>query len=189
MRRVADRSQTAVPWPTHQEMEDFPPLPDDLRFLADVDERLHAPELAALCARIRESGLWRDYVVVSNEAREYQMIFENDFVEVWVCAWMAGQQAALHDHDISEVGISVADGAITERHMRLGQVDSGHVLRAGQQQEGGRGYIHHVEHFAGAPAVSIHAYSPPMVCAGVYREVDGLMWRERVPGRGTIPPE
>jgi len=28
-----------------------------------------------------------------------------------------------------------------------------------------------------------------MVCAGVYKEVDGQIWRERVPGRGTIPPE
>lgn len=186
-RRVTDESRTTLAWPTHGQPLPCPPLPEALRFVADVDQRLHAPELAALSARIGESGLWSDYVVVSEESRDYRLLFENDFVEIWVCSWLSGQTARLHDHDLSEVGIAVVEGAIKERHLQPGRADPGHVLRTGQQQEGPLGYIHQVEHFAGAPAVTIHSYSPPLVWLGLYSEADGQMRRLRAPGRNAIP--
>ena len=40
---------------------------------------------------------------------------------------------------------------------------------AGVVRTGPGGYIHSVSHVEGEPAVSIHAYSPPLTCVGQYR--------------------
>ena len=175
-------------WPTPEPRWPFPDLPDALGFLADVDCQLHAPQLAELSARIVESGRWRDYVAVSEEYRDYRLVFENDYIDVWVLSWLPGQETGFHDHDISEVGLCVADGAIREHHMHLHADDTSHILRPGESQEGPFGYIHRVEHHEGAPAVSVHAYSPPLAWVGQYREQGGQLLRLRQPGRTRLAP-
>ena len=98
-------------WPTPEPRWPFPELPAALAFLADIDRQVHAPELADISRRIVESGLWRDYVVTCDEFRDYRLVFENDYVDIWVLSWLPGQETGFHDHDISEVGICVADGS------------------------------------------------------------------------------
>ncbi len=177
-----------IAWPTPEPRWPFPDLPSGLAFLARVDRQLHAPELAQLSRDVVRSGVWRDYVVACEEYRDYRLVFENDFVDVWVLSWLPGQETGFHDHDISEVGICVADGAIREHHMHLRGGDSSHILGIGDVQEGPFGYIHRVEHWAGTPAVSVHAYSPPLAWVGQYREAGDHMVRLRQPGRTRLAP-
>ena len=42
-------------------------------------------------------------------------------------------------------------------------------MTPGVVRTGPGGYIHSVSHVAGEPAISIHAYSPPLTCVGQYR--------------------
>ena len=175
-------------WPTPEPKWPFPELPDELSFLADIDRQLHAPALAHISSTIVESGLWRDYVAVCEDYRDYRLVFENDYIDIWVLSWLPGQETGFHDHEISEVGICVADGAIREHHMHVHADDTSHVIVPGQTQEGPFGYIHRVEHWEGDPAVSVHSYSPPLAWVGQYRESGGQMLRLRQPGRTRLSP-
>ncbi len=175
-------------WPTPEPKWPFPELPDELSFLADIDRQLHAPALADISRTIVESGRWRDYVAVCEDYRDYRLVFENDYVDIWVLSWLPGQETGFHDHEISEVGICVAEGAIREHHMHVHADDTSHVIVPGQTQEGPFGYIHRVEHWDGDPAVSVHSYSPPLAWVGQYRESGGQMLRLRQPGRTRLSP-
>lgn len=175
-------------WPIPEPKWPFPALPGALSFLPEVDRQMRAPELADLSRRIVEGGRWQDYVAVCEDHRDYRLVFENDYVDIWVLSWLAGQETGFHDHDISEVGICVAQGAIRESHMHLHQEDTSHVLRPGVPQEGPFGYIHRVEHLEGDPAVSVHSYSPPLAWVGQYREQGGRMLRLKQPGRTRLSP-
>lgn len=185
---VSTMDRTRPSWPIPEPQWPFPALPDELSFLADVDAQLHAAQLAEISAQVVASGLWRDYVAVCEDYRDYRLVFENDYIDVWVLSWLPGQETGFHDHDISEVGLCVAQGAIREHHMHVHQPDSSHVLLPGQSQEGPFGYIHRVEHFDGDPAVSVHSYSPPLAWVGQYRENGGQMVRLRQPGRTRLSP-
>lgn len=177
-----------VPWPLPEPRWPFPPLPADLFFLADVDRQLSATDLVDVSRRVVMSGHWRDYVVECADYRDYRLVFENEYLDVWVLSWLPGQETGFHDHDISEVGICVAQGAIREHHMHLHAPDTDHVMTPGTTQAGPFGYIHRVAHEEGAPAVSVHSYSPPLAWVGQYREVDERMVRLRQPGRTRLAP-
>lgn len=169
------------PWP-------FPALSEDLRFLEDIDHVMKAPELVELGRRIAATGAWRDYLVESHEYRDYRLVFENEYTDIWVLSWLPGQTTGFHDHDISEVGITVLEGALRESHMRMGAEPTSHVMRAGETQEGPFGYIHQVQHEEGEIAASLHAYSPPLLRVGQYREREGRMIRLPEPGRTRLTP-
>ncbi len=169
------------PWP-------FRALAPALGFLEEVDGVLTAPELEQVSRRVADSGQWREYVVERTDLRDYRLVFENEHIDVWVLSWMPGQTTGFHDHDVSEVGIAIVQGAVREAHMTLGGAPVDHVLRAGDTQQGGYGYIHRVSHEAGRPAVSIHAYSPVLRTVGQYRQRDGRMIRLPEPGRTRLTP-
>ena len=60
-------------------------------------------------------------------------------------------------------------------------------MAAGTCRSGPGGYIHSVAHRAGEPAVSIHAYSPPLTCVGQYRaDGTGRLRREIEHGRKEL---
>jgi hypothetical protein len=176
-----------LPWPIPTRQL-FPKLPKALKFLAQIDCCLDASELVKISTRIVESGLWQNYRVVCQDFRDYRLVFENDYVDIWVLSWMPGQETGFHDHDISSVGICVADGVIEEQHMHVYRPDTCHLLFPGQTQEGPVGYIHRVLHSEGKPAVSVHSYCPPLAWVGQYREKGGYMVRLREPGRTRLTP-
>jgi predicted metal-dependent enzyme (double-stranded beta helix superfamily) len=126
--------------------------------------------------------------VISPHLRDYRLIYENEFTDVWALSWLPGQTTGFHDHDLSSVGITVAQGSVREWHLHLGAQPTDHVMSAGDSQEGPAGYIHQVAHEAGSPAVSLHAYSPPLAWVGQYREQGGRMLRLREPGRKRLLP-
>lgn len=91
----------------------FPDLPAEFGFLEEIDRTLCAAELVEVTRRIHASRAWRDHVVVSPTLRDFRLIYENAFTDVWALSWLPGQTTGFHDHDLSEVGVTVAheDGA------------------------------------------------------------------------------
>jgi hypothetical protein len=165
--------------------------------LASLDELvphgglLSAEELEAVAAGIAaREDIWRPLTHVDRERRRYELVYEDDRMDAWVLSWMPGQATGFHDHYISSVGLSVAQGVVQEDVLRYGGPPVERRLEAGASRRGGPGYIHRVEYVEGEPAVTIHVYSPRLDWVGQYRlDEDGVMRREPSPGRNELRPQ
>jgi hypothetical protein len=131
--------------------------------------------------------LWRPLVVVDHARRRYELLYDDDRVDIWVLSWMPGQRTGFHDHDCSGVGLICAQGELDEESLAIGAEATRITMTPGDSRSGAGGYIHAVSHRAGEPAVSIHAYSPPLVRVGQYRiDPAGRLRREIEHGRKEL---
>lgn len=131
--------------------------------------------------------LWRPLTVEDPKRRRYRLLFEDDRIDVWVLSWMPGQGTGFHDHDHSQVALMCVQGVILEKQMRLPSGISNVKMTSGTVRTGGPGYIHAVSHFQGQPAVSLHAYSPPLKFVGQYVVDDqGILERKIEHGRREL---
>lgn len=152
------------------------------------DGVLDADELERFAGRVAQSHeLWEPLVVEDRERRRYRLLYEDANIDVWVLCWMDGQATGFHDHVLSAVGLACASGQVVERQMLLPTGATSIELGPGDTRRGPSSYIHAVAHVEGAPAVTIHAYSPPLEWVGQYR-VDhaGVMRRDVMHGRQEL---
>jgi len=150
------------------------------RELIPAASTLSAVDLEQMAIAIRDRPeLWEPLLVIDSHRRRYRLLFEDERTDVWVLCWMPGQSTGFHDHDISDVGIAIAQGMIVERQLQLPAGATSLELRTGDTRQGPAGYIHSVAHGEGIPAVSIHCYSPPLMRVGQYRvDPDGILRRD-----------
>ena len=156
--------------------------------LLDEPGVLSIDELERLVRRLAERpDLWRPLVVVDRNQRRYELLYEDDRVDIWVLSWMPGQRTGFHDHDRSGVGLVCVQGELDEGCLAIGADADTVRMTPGVSRGGPGGYIHAVSHHAGEPAVSIHAYSPPLVRVGQYRrDARGRLHREPEHGRKEL---
>jgi rhodanese-related sulfurtransferase len=126
---------------------------------------------AAVAARRQ---LWEDLVVEDAEQRWYLPVHRSRTCDVWILGWLPAQDTDWHDHGGSSGSLCVADGALLEQLRTVG----GHRVRTRQLQVSDRAvfgpaHVHNVSHCGDAPAVSIHAYSPPLVAMTYYELTAG----------------
>ena len=133
-------------------------------------------ELARIVSRFAESDAWMDKVRLRVEGRWYQRLHHGADHDIWVISWLPGQSTGFHDHGPSSGAFVVATGTL-EEHRAGGQH---RVLHPGELCAFGADYSHDVLNLSIAPAISIHAYSPPLTEMNEY-ELDGgeLIRRER----------
>jgi hypothetical protein len=81
---------------------------------------------------------------------------------------MDGHDTGFHDHDISSGAFTVVQGCLREERLRFGAPPSAVSLEEGGSVSFGPSDIHRVVHEGDVPAVSIHAYSPPLMRMGSY---------------------
>jgi predicted metal-dependent enzyme (double-stranded beta helix superfamily) len=149
--------------------------------LAPGELRRLVEELAA------RTDLWQPLVISDRRRRRYRLLFEDPRLDVWVLSWMPGQKTGFHDHGASNVALTALQGTVLEQQMRLGAPSLERELVPGRLQQGPAGYIHSVAHARGEPAVTLHAYSPPLVDVGQYRAGSaGELLRERQHGRQEL---
>jgi quercetin dioxygenase-like cupin family protein len=156
--------------------------------LLDEPGLLTAAGLEQLVGRIaRRPDLWQPLVVIDRERRRYELLYEDDRVDIWVLSWMPGQRTGFHDHDRSDVALVCAQGELDEGSLTIDAEAETVRMTPGVSRIGPAGYIHAVAHRAGEPAISIHAYSPPLVCVGQYRrQPDGRLHRQPEHGRKEL---
>src|SRR5215510_8308954 len=83
--------------------------------LLDEPGVLSVSGLEELVARLAERpDLWRPLVVVDHDHRRYELLYEDDRVDIWVLSWMPGQRTGFHDHDLSGVGLVCVQGELDE---------------------------------------------------------------------------
>lgn len=149
---------------------------------------LDAVELADLVRTLStHADLWKPLVVCDRSRRRYRLMLEDDRLDIWVLSWMPGQATGYHDHGNSDVALTALQGTVLERQVRVGEASIERELCPGVVRQGPAGYIHSVAHGAGAPAVTLHAYSPPLLQVGQYRAgPEGALLREQQHGRQEL---
>jgi predicted metal-dependent enzyme (double-stranded beta helix superfamily) len=129
--------------------------------------------------------LWSEHVSHDPEHRTYAELVRDEHLDVWLLCWSRDHDTGFHDHDLSAGAVAVAAGAVREERLVLGRgVDSpiAKVARAGSSFSFGASDIHRVLHAGEGPAVTIHAYSPPLRRTGAYGVgPDGELERESQP--------
>lgn len=129
---------------------------------------LNEAELNAVVADVAaDRELWGHLVHGDPERRTYVELHADEHVSVWLICWMDGHDTGFHDHDGSAGALTVVAGALREERLRFGAA-VGRTLRAGDGLTFVPSAIHRVSHARGAPAVSLHAYSPPLRSMGSY---------------------
>jgi quercetin dioxygenase-like cupin family protein len=131
---------------------------------------LSEPQLEEFVTRLaRTPELWRHHVRHEDSLRVYEQIWADEDVNAWVICWSEDQDTGFHDHDESAAGIVVISGSVREERLRLGATPSERVAAAGEAFTMPPVAIHRVLHHGDGPAITIHAYSPPLARTGAYR--------------------
>ena len=129
-----------------------------------------------------ESERWQHLVHHADDVRVYEQIWEDEDVNAWVICWSEDQDTGFHDHDRSEAAIRVIEGHIREDRLLLGADPESRVIGPGHTVVVPAVAIHRVLHAGTGPAVTIHAYSPPLRQTGAYRVgPGGALERASVP--------
>lgn len=127
------------------------------------------------------------YLVEYDEARRWhQRLYRDRRVDLWLISWLPSQGTQLHDHGGSAGAFTVLTGELAEavyqpgaqaRRQPLPGTGAAPALVERRRPSGsgagfGRRYVHDVRNLSRAPAVSVHAYSPPLTSMSFY-DMDG----------------
>lgn len=120
-------------------------------------------------AMAAEPDRWSQFLRFDAERRWYRRLELADDHEVWLLTWLPGQGTGFHDHGHAAGAFAVARGRVSERTA----AGPGHGVRhravlAGGIISFGTPHVHDVINLSGDPAVSVHAYSPPLTAMRRY---------------------
>ena len=115
---------------------------------------------------------WRHLVAHRPDARTYAELRRDDDVAVWLICWMNDHDTGYHDHDLSSGAVAVTAGAVREERLVLGGAPRARTVGAGESFTFGAADIHRVSHAGAEPAVTLHAYSPPLWRMGSYEVLE-----------------
>lgn len=134
------------------------------RFLADL---------------VAQPELWAHLVRHGSDVRVYEQIWDDEDVNAWVICWSEDQDTGFHDHDESSAAVAVVSGQVYEDRLCLSGPSPGRTIGPGETFAVPPEAIHRVLHAGEGPAVTIHAYSPPLARSGAYRvSTNGELRRE-----------
>jgi predicted metal-dependent enzyme (double-stranded beta helix superfamily) len=116
---------------------------------------------------------WRSIVRFSSDYRWFRRLALADDYEIWLLTWLPGQRTGFHDHGDACGAFAVARGELRES---LAARDRSRVRHrtagAGSVTSFGGQHLHEVSNASAAPAVSVHAYSPPLAAMRRYELTD-----------------
>jgi predicted metal-dependent enzyme (double-stranded beta helix superfamily) len=124
-----------------------------------------------------DPAVWEHLVQHSPDQRHYEELRRDDDVAVWLICWMDEQDTGFHDHDLSGGAVAVVQGEVAEDRLALGGRGGRdfftRTFGEGEAFHFSAADIHRVRHLGDAPAVTIHAYSPPLWRMGAYEVLPG----------------
>ena len=132
---------------------------------------------------------WCHLVRHAEGMRIYEQIWDDESVNAWVICWSEDQDTGFHDHDDSAAAIAVISGRVREDRLTLGSAPRSRELGPGSTFTVPEVAIHRVLHVGREPAVTIHAYSPPLRRTGAYRVgAGGILERQMQPHEVELRP-
>jgi hypothetical protein len=109
----------------------------------------------------------RHAVQIDPDRRWYRLLRTDGYVDVWLISWATEQAAELHDHAGSLGALTVVSGSLVEKRWTGAGLRT-RRLQAGRGAGFPLGHVHDVGNPAETPAVSVHAYSPPLSAMSYY---------------------
>lgn len=154
---------------------------------------LYGQELRALAREVAaRPALWSAHVRHDPAQRTYEQLLRDAHLDVWLICWSRDHDTGFHDHDLSAGAVAVIAGSVREERLVLGRPAEqplSRVVHAGSSFSFGASDIHRVLHAGREPAVTIHAYSPPLVRMGAYVvEPSGQLLRHAVSYEEELRP-
>ena len=145
----------------------------------DARRDLTATELEDYVGRLAaRPELWAGRVSHDPAARVFEELVRDEHLAVWLICWMEDHDTGFHDHDRSQGAVAVVDGAVHEDRLRFDGSRRRRTLRRGETFSFAAADIHRVLHAGEGPAVTLHAYSPPLWRMGAYEvRRDGTLAR------------
>jgi predicted metal-dependent enzyme (double-stranded beta helix superfamily) len=139
-------------------------------------------ELRALVAQIAaDPQQWSALARRDTPDRAFEQLWRDEHVDVWVISWTNGSDTGFHDHDVSRGAVAVVEGEVIEERLVLGGAPRELHHRAGDVFDFDASHVHRMRQDSDAPALSIHAYSPPLWRMGSYAVgPDGTLRRESI---------
>jgi hypothetical protein len=127
------------------------------------------------------SELWSGLVSHDPSQRIYRQLWRDEHVVAWLICWLHDHDTGFHDHDLSAGAVAVATGGVCEERLAIGGAPLVRTFGPGQTFDFAASDIHRVLHVGDVPAVTLHAYSPPLWRMGAYavRE-NGVLARHSV---------
>ncbi len=131
-----------------------------------------------------QPALWSHHIEHDPAHRTFKQLLRDEHLDVWLLCWSHDHDTGFHDHDLSAGAVAVVSGSVREERLVLGRSPDAPISRtahAGSSFTFGASDIHRVLHAGTEPAVTIHAYSPPLVRMGSYTiEPSGQLRRHAV---------
>jgi hypothetical protein len=138
--------------------------------------------VATEVARVPQA--WRHLVGPAPKTRQRIVLHRQENFEVLLLLWAPHEPSDWHDHGGSAGGFAVVAGSLHERYRRSDADDrvTSRVLPTGSHGSFAATHLHDVVPVVGAPAVSVHSYSPPLSSLVYYDQTPfGFVAREVVP--------
>jgi hypothetical protein len=130
---------------------------------------LTGSELQAFVEELAEAPeLWIDLVKHDSSQRLYQELLGDAHLSAWLICWMDDHDTGFHDHDLSAGAVAVVSGAVREERLAIEGASRDRSFAAGTSFHFSAADIHRVRHTGSDPAVTLHAYSPPLLRMGAY---------------------
>jgi hypothetical protein len=125
---------------------------------------LSMSELRALVHQIAaDPSRWEPALRIPDGAeRWWTRLSTDDHVDVWLLSWLPGHSTELHGHGDSAAAFAVVRGRLVELRLDGQGRPQVYAREPGSAIGIDVGVIHDVHGAGGGPAVSIHAYSPPL---------------------------
>jgi len=152
-------STTTFPSPRHTKL----PIADLVQLAEPPAEPLTVTELTLLVGALGDlPALWAPKMRRPERDRWWIQLHGDELVDVWLLTWLPGHATDLHDHGESAAAFTVVRGLLEE--IRPTATGGRSLTRrpTGASARIEPGVIHDVRAIDGAPAASIHAYSPPL---------------------------
>src|SRR4051794_25915139 len=157
--------------------------------------QLSRAQLRVLAAGVAaDERLWQHLVRHDPARRVYEELRVDDpslagNVGLWLICWMDDHDTGFHDHDVSSGAVAVAAGALRDERLTVGAGARSRTYGRGESFDFGPSDIHRMSHAGGGPAISIHAYSPPLQRMGAYEvDTEGVLRRAPIPYAEELRP-
>ena len=135
----------------------------DLSPRPTITGALDVDELSALTRSIAaQPDLWQPLVQFQESGRWWTRLDAPPGVDVWLLSWLPSQGTELHDHGASAAAFTIVAGTLTEVRPTQDGALVPQDFPTGRTQTVDPGDRHDVLNTGTEPAVSIHAYSPPL---------------------------
>jgi predicted metal-dependent enzyme (double-stranded beta helix superfamily) len=136
----------------------------------EASARLSPARLAEIVrAAAAAERSWRPILQFTDGPRWFRRLALATDYEIWLLSWLPGQHTGFHDHGEARGAFAVAQGELRESLAATGRSDVRHrTAAAGSVTSFGGRHLHDVSNAAAEPAVSVHAYSPPLAAMRRY---------------------